>query len=309
MTVDGHSFRFGVQCVSAATRAEWADKARKAEALGYDVLVLPDHVGTQLAPMPAMVAAAEATDELKVGVLVLDNDFRHPLLAAHELATVNLLTGGRLEIGIGAGWQGRDYTALGLEFEQPGIRFAKLAEAVEMIDRYLSGEVFSFSGQHYTVTDARPLKMGSRPPLLIAGGGPRLLRLAAERADIVGIFFTSMPDGSGFDLDEMSPDVFQRKTDRVRKIARDGGRDPELNVLIQHVEITNERGRVAAERAAEYETDPDTLMALPFELIGTVDQIVEDLEERRRRYGISYMTVNESFMETLAPVIERLSGR
>jgi len=304
----GHPFRFAVQCATAASGRAWADKARRAEALGYDVLALPDHVGTQLAPMPALVAAAEATDNLKVGVLVLDNDFRHPLLLAHELATVNLLTEGRLEVGIGAGWNGRDYTALGLEFEAPAVRLAKLTEAVEIIDRYLEGNTFSFAGEHYEIADARPLASAPRPPLLIAGGGPRLLRLAAERADIVGIFFTSRPDGSGFDVTELSPEVFERKTQRVRRIARAMGRDPELNVLVQHVAVTNDRSRIAAARAEEYETDAATLMGLPFELIGTVDQIVADLEERRARYGISYVTINESFMEALGPIVQRLSG-
>jgi probable F420-dependent oxidoreductase len=224
------------------------------------------------------------------------------------MASVQLLTGGRLEIGLGAGWNGRDYTALGIPFEAPRVRFEKLAEAVAIVDRYLDGDTFSFSGEHYTVTDVEPLATPVRPPLLIAGGGPRLLRLAAKHADIVGIFITSLPDGSGFDDSELKPEVFEAKTQRVRRIARSEGRDPELNVLVQHVDVTDDRSGAAQRRAPEYGCDAETLLGLPFELIGTVDEIVEDLEERRDRYGISYITVYERYLDAMAPVIERLAG-
>jgi probable F420-dependent oxidoreductase len=307
--VDNHHFRFGVQCARAASADEWAEKARHAEALGYDAFVLPDHVGKQLAPFPAMLAAAQATERIKVGVLVLDNDFRHPLLLAHEAASLQVLTGGRLELGIGAGWNGRDYTALGIPFEVPGVRFTKLREAIEIVDRYLDGERFSWSGEHYRVTDVEPLAMPTRPPLLIAGGGPRMLRLAAERADIVGIFITSKKDGSGFEEAELKPEIFEEKCRRVWRIAHDAGRAPELNMLVQHVEITEDRAGVAEKRAPEYGCDAEALLRLPFELIGTVDEIVDDLEERRRRYGISYITVYEPYMDAMGLIIERLHGR
>lgn len=304
-----HPFRFAVQCGSAPSGMAWGEKARRAESLGYDAFVLPDHVGHQLAPFPAMVAAADATDEISVGVLVIDNDFRHPLLLAQEAASVHVLTDGRHELGIGAGWNGRDYTALGIPFEPPRVRFEKLAEAVEIVDRYLDCEVFSFSGNHYTVTDVQPIATPKRPSLLIAGGGPRILRLAAERADIVGIFITSKTDGSGFVDEELRPEIFEAKCERVRRIADQKGRDPQLNILVQHVEVTNDRMGAAAKRAPEYGCDAETLMRLPFELIGTVDQIVADLEERRERFGISYITVYEPYMEAMAPAIERLAGR
>lgn len=304
-----HPFRFAVQCGSALSRTAWGEKARRAEKLGYNAFVLPDHVGDLFAPFPAMLAAADATEAISVGVLVIDNDFRHPLLLAQEAASVHVLTDGRLELGIGAGWNGRDYTALGIPFEPPRVRFEKLAEAVQIVDRYLDGEVFSFSGNHYTVTDAQPIATPKRPTLLIAGGGPRILRLAAERADIVGIFITSKTDGSGFVDEELRPEIFEAKCERVRRIAVQNGRDPQLNILVQHVEVTNDRMGAAAKRAPEYGCDAETFMRLPFELIGTIDQIVADLEERRERFGISYITVYEPYMEAMAPVIERLAGR
>ena len=304
-------FRFGIQISEADSKTDWVDQAQLAEELGYDVIVVPDHLGNQLAPFPALVSAAEATDTIRLGTFVINNDLRHPLLLAREAATVDLLTEGRLELGIGAGWLGQDYQRLGTTFDKPGVRLGRLKEAARILDLYFVGEPFSFEGKHYRVANVEPKPrpvQRPRPPVLIGGGGEQILSFAAQEADIVSVFIRSMPDGSGFDVTEMTAAAYQQKTDLVRRVAREAGRDPELNVLLQYFEVTNDRVPVAQEHAREYGTDSTDLLALPFELFGTMDQIVEDLDERRARFGISYITVFDKHMRAFAPIIERLAG-
>lgn len=296
-----------MQLPNATSKTEWIERVRRAEQLGYDVVAFPDHISSQLAPLPALVVAGEATERIRLGTFVLDNDFRHPLVMAQEAATVDLLTGGRLELGIGAGWHGLDYERLGIEFATPKVRYERLTEAVAILESYFRGESFSFDGTHFKVTDVEPTPTSSETPkLLIGGGGPRILHFAARHADIVSVFLTSLPDGSGFDISELSAETYRVKTDRVRAVA--GDRNPELNVLLQHFEITNDRAAVAESRAEDWNGTGDDLLALPFELMGTLDQIVDDLLERRERYGISYVTVFDRYLDEFGPVIERLSG-
>lgn len=304
-------FRFAVQLAEATSRSDWVRQARLAEELGYAVVVLPDHVGDQLAPFPALVSVAEATDAIRLGTFVVDNDFRHPLLLAHEAATVDLLTDGRLELGIGAGWMGQDYERLGVDFAPPNVRLGRLREAVEIIDLYFLGEPFSFDGRHYTIGETRPAPVPvqrPRPPLLIGGGGQQILQFAARKADIVSVFLTSRPDGSGFDTGGLRAAAYDRKIAHVRSAAGNRADALELNVLLQYFEVTKNRSAVAGEHAAQLGTERDDLLALPFELIGTVDQIVEDLIVRRERFGISYITVFGKYMQDFAPIVERLSG-
>jgi probable F420-dependent oxidoreductase len=182
-------FRFGVNVGRAGSRAEWAEKARKLEDLGYSALTIPDHLADLLAPMPAMVSAAAATKHLRVGTNVLNNDFRHPVLVAREAATVDLLTDGRLQLGLGAGHMQAEYDQAGWRFDAGGTRVERLAEAVTIIKELFKGEPVTFAGRHYRVTDPtlRPLPVQRpHPPLLIGGNGRRLLTLAAQEADIVG---------------------------------------------------------------------------------------------------------------------------
>jgi probable F420-dependent oxidoreductase len=303
------SFRFGLQLAEALSKQDWVRQVHQAEDLGYDIVVLPDHVGDQLSPFAALVSAGEASEKLRLGTFVLDNDFRHPLLLAQEAATVDLLTEGRLELGLGAGWMGQDYERLRMEFASPGERLGRLKETVEIIDLYFTGEPFSFEGRHYEVGEHKPSPVPTqdpRPPLLIGGGGQQILEFAAKKADIVSVFLTSHPDGSGFDSEELRAETHDRKIAQVLAAAGERADSLELNVLLQYFEITNDRAGVASEHAEELGTDRDDLLALPFELIGTLDQIVEDLLTRRERFGISYITVFDKYMEEFAPVIERL---
>lgn len=310
--MSGAPFRFGVQLSDAVSRADWVGRTQRAESLGYDVVCMPDHMGTQLSPFAALTAAAAATTSIHVGSFVLDNDFRHPLVTAHEAATVHLLSDGRLELGIGAGWLGRDYDALGIDFAPPAVRYARLAEAVEIVERYFRGETFSFDGAHYSVLDAEPLRLPERiapPRVLIGAGGPRMLGLAGRHADCVSVFLTSARDGSGFRIEELSPEAFAAKIEHLRAAAGARAGEIEVNVLLQSFELTDDRRAAAEKHAAELETTVESYLAIPFGLVGTIDEVVEDLLERRDRYGISYVTVFGEHLEAFAQVVERLSGK
>jgi probable F420-dependent oxidoreductase len=183
-------FRFGVNVRTAVSGVEWADKARRVEVLGYAVLLVPDHLAELLAPFPALAAAAAATTRLRIGTAVLNNDFRHPVLLAREAATVDVLSDGRLELGIGAGHMQSEYEEAGLGFDPGATRVERLAEAVAMVKRLLEGETVTFAGGHYRVTGhtihPRPVQR-PRPPIFIGGSAPRLLRVAARAADVVGL--------------------------------------------------------------------------------------------------------------------------
>jgi probable F420-dependent oxidoreductase len=284
-------FRFALQLHDASSKADWVARVRKAEEMGFDVVSMPDHISNQLSPLPALVAAAEVSERIGLCVFVADNDFRNPVLLAQEAATVHLLTEGRFELGIGAGWNTVDYTRLGVPFEAPKVRLGKMKEAVEILERYFTGETFSFEGEHYNVRDVEPVAVEGRPKLVIGGGGPRILEFAAQHADVVSVFLTSLRDGGGFEVGELQTESYADKIEHVRRAA--DNRDIELNVLLQHVEQKEDRGD---------EVD------LPFALTGTVQQMTETLLERRERFGISYITVFERISEPFAPVIEKLRG-
>jgi probable F420-dependent oxidoreductase len=309
-------FRFGVSVWHAPSRAEWIAKARKIEDLGYASLMLPDHLLTErVAPMPALISAAEATKRLLVGTFVLNNDLRHPVVLAHEAAAVDLLTDGRLQLGLGAGWNKAEYDQAGLTFERGGIRVERLAEAVVIIKRLLAGEQVTFAGQHYRVSGhvLAPLPVQKpHPPIIIAGNGPRLLTLAAQQADIVGLAGISMRRG-GTEMDvsgwkgaavDASIALLRAAADEER-FAR-----LELNALVQRVVVSEDRrGAVETLTRAWPQLGAADIMESPYVLVGTVDQIVEDLCACRARWGISYYVVHEPYMDAFAPVVTRLAGK
>jgi probable F420-dependent oxidoreductase len=284
--------------------------AQRLERLGYDTLVMPDHFGARLAIAPALVLAAQATSRLRLGSLVYDNDFRHPALLAQEVATIDLLTDGRFDFGIGAGWLKAEYDAVGLPFDAGRIRVERLAEALHIIKRLLLEEAVTFNGQHYRV---QRLSAGFRtvqqphPPIIIGGGGRQLLTLAAREADSISVMPRSRADGSGIDPTDASEEAFARKTDWIRKAAGDRFKSLELSTLVQAVVITDDRGAAAAKLSSEFEQPAEALLDSPLFLIGSVDQIIASLEHRRARLGISSITVFEKDVDNLAPVIERIT--
>ncbi|HSP27203.1 MAG TPA: TIGR03621 family F420-dependent LLM class oxidoreductase, partial [Ilumatobacteraceae bacterium] len=183
-------FRFGVQLSAAATAREWTETARRTEALGYAVATMPDHFTGQLAPMPALQAVLDATTTLRAGALVFDNDYKHPAILAKELATMDVLSDGRVEIGLGAGWMISDYEQLGLPYDRPGVRIDRFVEGLAVLRGAMANGPFDFAGEHYTISgyDGLPQPVQSpHPPILIGGGGPRVLTIAAREADIVGV--------------------------------------------------------------------------------------------------------------------------
>lgn len=293
--------------------AEWTDKARKLEDLGYAVLTVPDHLAEFLAPIPALVAAALATKALRVGTLVLNNDFRHPVLIAREAATLDRLSDGRLELGVGAGHMRSEYDQAGLSFGPGGTRVDRLTEAVAIIKALLAGESVTFSGTHYRVTEhtVHPIPVQRpHPPILIGGNGRRLLALAGREADIVGLSgITFRQGGTQPDLSAWRAAAVEERLAIVRAAAGERYRRLELNALVQRVVVTDDRHGAARELASRWpQLSVDELLASPYLLVGTVDQMVEDLRARRERWGISYYTVFEPFMSAFAPVVNRLAG-
>ncbi len=307
-------FRFGVNVRTAASGAGWADKARKVEALGYAVLLVPDHLAELLAPFPALAAAAAATTRLRVGTAVLNNDFRHPVLTAREAATLDVLSDGRLELGLGAGHMQAEYEQAGLGFDPGATRVERLAESVVIVKRLLEGEAVTFTGRHYRVTGhtvhPRPVQR-PRPPIFIGGNAPRVLRVAAREADVVGLTGIAFrrggaePDVSGF-----RAEVVDERVRLVREAAGDAVERLELNALVQRVIVTDDRRKAAQELATGRwaRLTADDVLASPYALVGTVDQMVEDLIARRERWGISYVITHESYMDALAPLVARLAG-
>ncbi len=304
-------FRFAIQAKSADDRTAWVEQARMVEDLGYSALSLPDHFDGQLAPTPALMAAADATTTLKVGALVWCNDYRHPVTFALEMATLDLLSEGRLELGIGAGWMKSDYVAAGITYDRPGVRIARMAESIDIL-RGLWGEgPFSYAGDHYTIDslDLRPKPLQDRVPILIGGGGPRMLGLAGRYADIVGV----NPNLHAGVIDEhtaadATAERYAEKIGWVRDGAGDRFDDIELQIRVFVAMITDDRKGTAEALGPGLGMNAEQAMASPLAVVGTVDQIVEALVERRETYGFSYVTMGAENIESFAPVVARLAG-
>jgi probable F420-dependent oxidoreductase len=307
-------FRFAAQLSTATDARSWADQARKVEDLGFSTLLMPDHFGDQLAPVPALMAAADATSTLKVGALVFDNDYRHPLILAKEAATLDLLSGGRLELGLGAGWMRSDYDESGIDYDAPAVRVDRFEEGVAVITGLLESEgPFSFSGAHYTVSEhtgtPRPAQR-PRPPLIIGGGGRRVLGIAARLAEIVSINVNLRSGVAGPEAAaNATPAATREKIGWVREAAGERFDEIELNTLIGFVLVTDDRQSVIDAMAPALGIDPADALHIPLALIGTLDEMAEELEWRRQEYGISYFSVESDAWEALAPVVARLAGR
>jgi probable F420-dependent oxidoreductase len=307
-------FRFGVNVRTAASGADWADKARKVERLGYSVLLVPDHLAELFAPFPALAAAAAATTRLRIGTGVLNNDLRHPVLTARDAATLDVLSDGRLELGVGAGHMRSEYEQAGIAFDPGATRIERLAEAIGIVKGLLEGETVTFAGRYYRVSGhtlhPRP-KQRPRPPLFIGGNAAPVLSVAAAEADIVGLTgITFRRGGTAPDVADFRASVVDERVRLLRETAGPRFAKLELNALVQRVIVTDSRRTAVDELVARWpQLTADDLLASPYVLIGTVDQMVDDLRARRERWGISYVMTHEAFMDALAPVVERLAGR
>ena len=304
-------FRFGITAPTPSGGTNWAERARRVEQLGYSMLVVPDHFRDHLAPVPALVAAALATTRLRVGSLVFSNDFRHPAVLAKEAATIDVLSSGRFELGLGGGWLRAEYDQAGIPFDAPGTRIERLEEAVTIIKGLLAGERVTFAGRHYTIADleGRPTPVQRpHPPIAIGGGGRRTLSLAAREASIVGLVPRARRDGSGLDLSDLSDAATREKLEWVRSAAGAGFDSLEINALIQAVVVADQRMTAADQLASRFKVAREVVLGTVYVAVGTIEEICETLRQRRERHGISYLTVFERDMEAFAPVVARLAG-
>jgi probable F420-dependent oxidoreductase len=311
---DPKPFRFGVQCstVPHTGRDAWAELARTCEDLGYSTLTVADHFDDQLAPIPALMAAADATTTLRLGALVMCTDYTHPVVLAKEAATLDLLSGGRFELGIGAGWMTTDYEQSGIGLDGPGTRITRMIEALTIIDALWSDGVVDFAGEHFTISGLEGLPkpvQRPRPPILVGGGGRRVLSAAARLADIVGLNVDLrrgvIDQHAGANATD---EATAQKLAWIRDAAGARFHDLELHVRVHLVVVTNDRWGMAAALGPAFGMDPDAALRSPHALAGTVEQIADDLVERRERWGISYIGIGVDALHTLAPVVARLSG-
>jgi probable F420-dependent oxidoreductase len=306
-------FRFGIQAASVPPGRSWPDLARQVEDLGYSTLTVSDHLDDQLAITPALMAAADATTHLRLGSLTYCNDYRHPVVLAAETATIDLLSDGRLEVGLGAGWMNTDYDQSGIPFDRPSVRIDRLAEALEIVVGLWGDEPCTVDGHHYQVRelDGRPKpRQRPRPPILVGGGGRRLLSLAGRVADIVGL---NIALGSGRIDETAGPTATAASTTEkigwVREAAGERFDQIELQVRVHLAAVTDDRAGLAEAVAPSFGLTPEEALVSPHALAGTVDQIVEQCLERRERYGITYIGLGLDAMEAMAPVVAQLVGR
>ena len=306
------SFRFSVQASAPRPAAEWREIGRRAEDLGYSALSVSDHLDAEMAPLIALAVTAEATRDLRLTTCMLNNDFRHPLLLAKQVATLDLLSDGRVECGIGAGWKTSDYDQSGIPLVQPGVRIARLAEAVEVLRRCFDEGPFDFDGEYYRVRghDGQPTCIQSpHPPFLLAGGGRKMLTLAASSADIVGVN-ANMAAGV---IDQRAGasatvEATDEKMGWIRDAAGDRFDDIELQTRVHMAQITDDPVGLAELMAPALGLDAEAALASPHVLIGSIGQCVETLLAWRERWGLTYIGLNEDSMVEFTPVVDALAG-
>jgi probable F420-dependent oxidoreductase len=291
-------------------RQVWLDTVRRIETLGYSSFLVLDHFVRGLDPIAALAAAAIASPTLRLGSMVFDNDFRHPATLAKAAATIDVLSDGRLELGIGAGWLREEYDQTGIPFDSAGKRIDRMVEAIHLIKQSFGEERTTFAGEHYAVTDLllppKPVQK-PHPPIVIGGGSKRILTIAGREADIVGITTRAMPDGSK-DTEDMTAEATDRKIGWIRDAAGDRFSEIELTTMATTIAVTDDREGVAGAIAGKLGLTAEQVLGSPQALIGTVDQIANDLHVKRERFGISYFVVLDDQIDALAPVVSRLAG-
>jgi len=303
-------FKFGAKATKAGSAKEWADLAKQAEDLGFVSFQMDDHFGNQLAPVPAIMAAASATSSIKVGPLVAGVDFRNPVVFAKEAATIDLLSEGRFMMALGAGWLKDDYAIAGIDQDDALTRIERLGEAIDVM-RGLWGEgKFSYAGKHYTVAevDGKPAPV-SDIPILVGGGGEKILSLAAQKADIVGInpkiVARSINPKS---MATAAADVVDQKVGWVKAAAGDRFDDLELQMQVFVTAVTDDPAPIAENLSKAFGLPPEVVLQAPYFQLGTIDSIVENLQGLRERWGISYIAFQQDATAAVAPIVERLAG-
>jgi len=307
-------FRFAIACSKGRSRKAFTELARKTESLGYSTLFVPDHfVDHDLAPTVALAHAAAVTDRLRVGTFVLGNDYKHPVVCAREMASLDLLSDGRLELGIGAGWMTADYEKAGIPLDRPGVRIARLAESITIMKGLFAPGPFTFDGEYYKVTelDGMPKPVQRPVPFFVGGGAPKILALAAREAQIVGINanLRSGVDSAPDVAQSMTPEATDQKVGWVRDAAGDRFDDLELQSLVGFVHVTDDAKGILEGIANAFGVSVDDARVAPPCLVGSEDEIVASLEERRERWQMSYHVIEDGAIDTFAPIVERLAGK
>ena len=312
-------FRFGLQ-IAALPAEHWRERVQRIEALGYSTLFVPDHFGPQWDPTALMAGAAAVTESLRVGTLVYDVDYRHPVISAKQAATIQLLSGGRHEFGLGAGWMETDYVEAGMSYDRIGLRIERLDEALQICHAMWTQEKTSFEGKHYSlreIAQAAPLPEGSRPKVLVGGGGKRVLSLAGRRADIIGINPT-MKEGriTNETAADLRPDRTIQKVEWAREAASAAGRDPdaiEFNALVFVVALTDEPSGLRGALGKQSGMSEEEVADCPLFLTGSAAEIQDRLQQRREKTGISYIVIqgaNFDLVEQFAEeIIAPLNGK
>ncbi len=304
-------FRFGVLASPAESRSQWTNAARHIEKLGYSTLLALDHITYGLSPVVSLMAAADATTKLRVGSQVFCNDYRHPVILAKDIAMLDLLTEGRLEVGLGAGWQQSEYEQIGLQYDRPGVRIERFEESLKILKGLWSEGPVTFEGKHYKITDLEGTpKPVQKPaiPLYIGGGGKRVLSIAAREADIVGIVPIARASMVWHDQSDATEEVAQRKVSWVQEVAGERFPQIELQSTVFAIVVTDHRMAVAEQMGSQFGLSAHEMLSTMNFLIGTVDQMCEDLIRRREMLGISYISIQGSHVNDFAPVVERLAG-
>ncbi len=310
--------RFGVMADGVRTPGELISLAQWAEVTGFSTVLIRDHVvehtfGHQLGPLAAMTLAAAHTTSLRIGTLVICNDFRPPVQLAKEIATLDVASGGRIELGLGAGFLQPEYAPLGLSFDPPGVRVSRLEESVQLYKLLFTGKPVTFNGEHYSVQDFRSFPVPIQPtgiPILIAGSGERMLKLAAREANTVGIQTAATTSSTVDDPTNRFAEAVQRKVDIVQATA--GNRFPqiELNTTIS-IEVTDDREsgarRIITQRGW-IGVDVDDVLQMPGYLIGSLPEIADQVRRRRDRFGLSYLVVSQAQSPLIAPIVAELTG-
>lgn len=308
-----HPFRFAVHTGGGSQLVDgWPAFVQRAESLGYAAVYVTDHLGAQLSPLAALATAAAAAPTIRIGSYVFANDFRHPLILAREAATLDRLSGGRLELGLGAGWLRSDYRQLGMPYDRPGVRIDRLQEAFGLIRRLLRGEEVTHNGPHYRLDRARvapaPIQR-PHPPIMLAGGGPRLLRFAAREAQIVGLAPQMTVTGRPM-LRQASDDAVAGRVEIIRQAAGDRFETLELNAFVADAGIVGSGQPLSATLAAFVKSaGPAAIGGSPYLLYGTFGQLREAMLRRRERSAISSYGIPARAMEAFAPLVAELTGR
>ena len=318
-------FRFGLQAFEGASAAEWYATVQRAEDLGYSTLFSSDHYfgpgrisdssghrPVDLAPIVSIAMAAARSTSLRVGCRVFACDFHHPVVLAKEMATLDMLSEGRLEVGLGAGWVADEYEGMGVAMARPGLRIAKVAEYVDVLRAHWAGDQLAIDGEHVHVHGFAGLPLPVQqpgPPIMIGGGSPKILGLAGRLADIVSINFdNSSGKLGGASVAGSGSDETTQKLGWIREGAGDRFDRIEIEIGAYFVGVGDGAAAMAGSMAARFGVTPEAFATHPHALIGTVDQVCDMLRERRERFGVSYVTVAQRHLDEFAPVVAALAG-